>query len=672
MQRCYKRDLQIVSSADTEARTYRSDYLHRHLQDCITCKSLENGQRIYDLITQNGLPLHVIISTTLLNMYLTCGSLEDACNVFDCMRVRDVVSWNMMIAGYSKNGLHKHAISLFWEMNRAGVRATKVTFVNVLLACVELKSLEDGMAIHASMKGVVDSDVFLDSTLVGMYAKCGCIEKGRNIFDEMQERDVVSWNVMIGVYAQSGKVEEAINLFGKMIKEAVQPDNVTFGSLLKACTTSASLHCGKEVHSYMAKCGLDTGIIFGSCLVDMYAKCGKIRDAGVVFNKLAMRDSVIYNVMIAGYAQEKLENDAFKLFSQMQGEHIKPDRVTFLCLLKACISLSSSELGKQVHLHIILNGYGLDTKVMNTVIDMYAKCGCMVHARQVFDKLPKDNVVTWTAMIAGFVQHRQFEEAFKLFWQMQAESFQPNEVAFVLVLKACAHKGALEQGRQIHDLIQKTGFQSNILVDSTLIDMYCKCGAVKLARQVFDGMPRQDVVSWTAMITGYAQHGHGKEALEVAKKMLAEGLKPERITSMVILSACNHMGLVEDALSFFYSMSQTYGLVPSTEHYACMVDLLGRAGHLDKVDDLLKQMPRQPNAMAWTASLGACGLHGNVELARRVSESLHIVEPQNTAAFVLLSNLCAKSSTEDGQQLVRLMGNGGVVEEAEFCRAGQL
>lgn len=662
IQRCYRRDLsQIASSADSQSLTY----LHRLLQDCIACRSLEKGKQIYDHLMQSGLPLDVVVSSTLVNVYVTCGSLEDACKVFERMHERDVVSWNMMIAGYSKCGLHNEAIALFWEMNRAGVKPTKITFVNVLKACTESKSLEDGMAIHTNMKSEMNSDVFLDSALVGMYAKCGCVEKGRQVFDEMQERDVVSWNVMIGVYAQSGKVEEAISLFDQMQKGAVQPDNVTFACLLKACTNSASLHCGQEVHIYMVKCGIDTGIIFGSCFVDMYAKCGRIRDARVVFDKLANRDAVIYNVMIAGYAQERLGNEAFKLLSQMQGERLKPDRVTFLCLLKACISLSSLELGKQVHLHIILNGYGLDTKVMNTVIDMYAKCGGIVQARQVFDKLPRDNVVTWTAMIAGYVQHRQFEEVFKLFWQMQAESLQPNEAAYVIVLKACAHIGALEQGRQIHRLIQKTGFQSTILVDSTLIDMYCKSGSVKLARQVFDDMPKQDTISWTAMVTGYAQHGHGKEALKIAKKMLAEGFKPDRITSMVILSACNHIGLVDDALSFFYSMTQDYGIVPAAEHYACMVDLLGRAGHLDKVDDLLKKMPRQPNAMAWTASLGACGLHGNMELARHASECLHSVEPQNTAAFVLLSNMCAKSSAEDGQGMRALTKNRGVKEEAE-------
>eukprot|EP00250_Pteridium_aquilinum_P017750 c23767_g3_i1 orf=615-2390(+) len=569
-----RRELQSLDFSDSEALHHRSQNFHRLLQDCIARKSLENGKQIHDQIMQSGYQLDVVISSTLVNMYINCGSFEDACNVFEHMHVRDIVSWNVMIAGYSKCGLHKEAITLFWEMTRAGVKPTKITFVHVLKACTESESLEDGMAVHAAMKGEVNSDVFLDSTLIGMYARCGSIQKGREVFDEMQERDGVSWNVMIGGYAQSGDVEEAMSLFEQMQKEAVWPDNVTFGGLLKACTNSTSLDCGQEVHSYMVKCGIDTGIIFGSCLVDMYAKCGKIRDARVVFDKLTNRDVVIYNVMIAGYAQDRLGNEAFKLLCQMQDEHMKPDRVTFLCLLKACISLSSLELGKKVHSHIIVHGYGLDTKVMNTVIDMYAKCGGMAQARQVFDKLPRDNVVTWTAMISGYVQHRQFEEAFKLFWQMQAESLQPNEAAYVLVLKACAHMGALEQGRLIQALIQKTGFQSTILVDSTLIDMYCKCGSVKLARQVFDHMPKQDVISWTAMITGYAQHGHGKEALQIAKKMLAEGFKPDRITSMVILSACNHIGLVDDALSFFYSMTQDYGIVPTAEHYACMVDLL--------------------------------------------------------------------------------------------------
>ncbi|MCO5591054.1 hypothetical protein L7F22_045030 [Adiantum nelumboides] len=633
-----------INNVDSESVRFN---LLRTLKNCITEKSVDHGRKIHDEIVQSGLLLDIVVSNTLLNMYIKCGSFADACKLFERLHERDIASWNLIIAGYTNCGRHKEAITHFWDMNRAGVKPSKITFASVLKACTESESLEDGKAIHAAVKDEINADIFLDSAIIGMYAKCGYIEKGRLLFDEMQKRDVVSWNVMIGVYAQSRKVKEAICLFEQMQKEAIPPDNVTFGNLLKACTNAASLELGQEMHSYMVKCGAYSSLMFGSSLVDMYAKCGSIRDAQTVFDKLSTRDVVIYNVMIAGYAEARLGDEAFKLLSQMENEPLKPDRVTFLCLLKACIGLSSLKLGKRVHVHIIVHGYGLDIKVMNTMINMYTKCGGIAQARQVFDVVPKEDVITWTVIIACYVHDRQFDEAFKLFWQMQAENLQPNEATYVIVLKACAQKGALEQGQDIHELIRKTGFQSTILVDSALLDMYCKCGSVKLARQVFDCMPKHDAVSWTSMLTGYAQHGHGLEALQIAKKMLAEDFKLDRITALAVLSACNHMGQVDDALFFFSSMIRDHGIVPSAEHYSCMVDLLGRAGHLDKVDRLLQKMPRQPDAKAWTASLGACGVHGNMELAKHVSESLCSVEPQSTAAFVLLSNMCARSTMEE-------------------------
>ncbi|KAI5058850.1 hypothetical protein GOP47_0027020 [Adiantum capillus-veneris] len=617
------------------------------LRNCIAQKSVDHGRQIHDEILQSGLLFDVVVSNTLLNMYIRCGSFEDAYKLFECLHERDIASWNLIIEGYNKCGRHKEAIAHFWDMNRAGVKPSKITFLSVLKACTEVESLEDGKAVHAAVRDEMNSDVFVESAIIGMYAKCGCIQKGRQLFDEMQERDVVSWNVMIGVYGQIGKVKEVSSLFQQMQKEGIPPDNVTFGNLLKACTNAASLDLGQEMHSYMVKCGVYSSLMFGSSLVDMYAKCGSIRDARVVFDKLSSRDVVIYNVMISGYAEARLGDEAFKLLFQMEDEHMKPDRVTFLCLLKACIGLSSVELGKQVHVHAIVHGYGLDMKVMNTMIDMYAKCGGIAQARQVFDGLPKDDVVTWTAMISCYVHHRQFDEAFKLFWQMQAEKLQLNEAAYVIVLKACAQTGALEQGREIHELIRETGFQTTILVESALIDMYCKCGSVDLAHRTFNHMPKHDIVSWTSMLTGYAQHGHGLEALQIAKKMLAEGYKLGRITTLAVLSALNYMGQFDYALSFFCSMTRDHGIVPSGEHYACMVDLLGRAGHLDKVDLLLQNMPCQPDAKVWTASLGACGVHGNMELAKLISESLCTVEPQSTAAFVLLSNMCARSTMEE-------------------------
>uniref|UniRef100_UPI0040747504 Synthetic PPR-DYW protein n=1 Tax=synthetic construct TaxID=32630 RepID=UPI0040747504 len=475
---------------------------------------------------------------------------------------------------------------------------------------------------------------------------------------------VFSWNSKIRGYARNGQPEEALSLYSQMRRSGIKPDNYTFPFVLKACASLSSLKEGKQIHGHVIKSGFESDVYVQSALIDMYAKCGELEDARKVFDEMPERNVVSWNAMISGYAQNGQSEEALELFREMQQEGIKPSEFTFCSVLSACASLGSLEMGKQIHGYVIKSGFESIVFVGNALIDMYAKCGSIEDARKVFDEMPERTVVSWTAMISGYAQNGQSEEALELFREMQREGVKPDEVTLPSVLSACANLGALEQGKQIHAYVIKSGFESDVFVGSALIDMYAKCGSIEDARKVFDKMPERDVVSWNAMIAAYAQHGHGKEALQLFQQMQQEGVKPSEVTFTSILSACSHAGLVDEGHHYFESMSPDYGITPRVEHYGCMVDLLGRAGRLDEAEDLIKSMPFQPNVVVWGTLLGACRVHGDVERGERAAERILELDPESAAPYVLLSNIYAAAGRWDEAAKVRkLMKERGVKKE---------
>ncbi|KAJ7528005.1 hypothetical protein O6H91_16G079900 [Diphasiastrum complanatum] len=564
------------------------------LKACASLAALEQGKQLHSEIIRRGFQLDVVVGSTLVDMYAKCGCTEDARELFNNMSERDVVSWTAMIAGYAKNGLGKEALALYEQMKQEGMQPNNVTFVFLLKACANLAALEQGKQLHSEIIKVgFQSDVVVGSTLVDMYAKCGCTEDARKLFDNMSEPDVVSWTAMIAGYAHNGLGKEALALYEQMKQEGVQPDNVTFVLLLKACASLAALEQGKQLHSEIIKRGFQSDVVVGNTLVDMYAKCGCTEDAQELFDSMSERDVFSWNAMIAGYAQNGLGKEALALYEQMKQEGMQPNNVTFVLLLNTCASLAALEQGRQLHSEIIKRGFQSDVVVGNTLVDMYAKCGCTEDAQELFNNMSERDVVSWNSIIAGYAQNGLGKEALALYEQMKQEGMQPNNVTFVLLLNACASLAALEQGKHLHSEIIKRGLQSDVVVGNTLVDMYAKCGCTKDARELFDNMSERDLVSWNAMIAGYAQNGLGMEALALFEQMQREGTKPNEVTYVSVLSACAHSGLVDQGRYVFDSMCKTHGVTPTKEHYACMVDLLGRAGCLAEAELFINKMPIQ-------------------------------------------------------------------------------
>jgi pentatricopeptide repeat protein len=453
--------------------------------------------------------------------------------------------------------------------------------------------------------------------------------------------DSFSWNRKLARCVNAGQHEKTMELFQQMQEEGMSPNRFTFVPVLKACTSLRAIEKGRRAHEQIIQLGCASDVFVGSSLVDMYAKCGSIEDARRVFDSMPSHDLVSWNAIIVGHVKCGQGQMALELFQRMQQEGVQPDAMTFVGVLNACASAFALQEGRRTHEQILQRGFESDVFVGSSLVDMYAKCGSMENATRVFSKMPSRNVVSWNVMISGLVKCGQGHKALELFQQMHQEGVEPSSVTFVGVLNACASVMALEEGRHVHQQIVKSGCESNIFVGSSLVDMYAKCGSMEEACKVFNKMPLRNVVSWNAILGGFAMHGHGKEALEHFKQMQAEGVRPDNTTFVCLLSACSHAGLVDEGLCCFESMSTDCMTSARLEHYTCMVDLLGHAGRLHEAEAIIKTMPYKPDAAVWKALLDACRVHGNMEMGERIAKQVLKVDPGNAASYVLLSNIYA-------------------------------
>ncbi len=449
----------------------------------------------------------------------------------------DRFSWNMRLARYSKAGQHDKTIVLFQEMQQKGMTPNTFTFVPVLNACASLRALEEGRQVHEQIiQSGCEGDAFVGCSLVDMYAKCGSMEDAHRVFNKMPSRDVVTWNAMILGHGKCAQGQKALELFSQMQQEGVKPDSVTFVGVVNACASWVALEEGRCAHEQIIQSGWDSDVFVGNSLVDMYAKCGSMEDAQRVFNKMPSRNVVTWNAMILGHVKCRQGQKSLELFRQMQQEGVQPDSVTFVGVVNACASLVALEEGRSAHEQIIQSGWDLDVFVGSSLVDMYAKCGSMDDAQRVFMKIPSRDVVTWTSMILGRVKGGQGQKALELFQQMQKEGVQADSVTFVGVLNACASIAALEEGRCIHEQIIESGWDSDVFVGSSLVDMYAKCGSLEDAWRVFTKMPSRNVVTWNAIILGHVKCGQGQKALGIFQQMQQEDVQPDSVTFMGVVN----------------------------------------------------------------------------------------------------------------------------------------
>ncbi|KAK3200149.1 hypothetical protein Dsin_023564 [Dipteronia sinensis] len=404
-----------------------------------------------------------------------------------------------------------------------------------------------------------------------------------------------------------------------------------------------------------------------------------------LFLRLQNRTTFIWNTMIRGFTENNQSFNAITVYKSMLDTYFPPNNYTFSFVLRACANLPDLFIGLQCHGQVIKYGWESYDFVLNGLVNLYATCNCMdsarrlfdmsvvnrdvitwtslitgyvrsrqvAIARQLFDQMPEKNVVSWSAMISGYVQVGMFEEALELFNGMQTCGVRPNQAGIIGALTACAFLGALDQGRWIHAYVERNKMELDRVLGTALIDMYAKCGCIETARSVFDNMSNRDVFAFTSLISGLANHGQSRSAIELFVRMQNEGVAPNEVTFICILSACSRMGLVDQGLRIFNSMSEMYEIEPGVQHYGCLVDLLGRAGMLEEAKKVVREMPMEPDSYVLGALLNACRVHGDVELGKETVESLVERSLDHGGVHVLLSNMYASANQWDGVVKVR-------------------
>ncbi|KAG6531434.1 pentatricopeptide repeat-containing protein At2g03380, mitochondrial-like [Zingiber officinale] len=629
-----------------------------------SCTDTLTLSKIHGFILVHGLNNHLPCQTKLFSCYASLADLESARKVFDRIPDPDLYSWKVLFRGFILNEQYREAIWYYSQMRCRFCGHDNIIFSRVLKACIELLDLDEGKKLHGHIIKVGDPDCFVLNNLIDMYAKCGDMDSSRRLFDGTQDRNAISWATVISGYAHNDCGAEALRFFNHMQRSNNELDEYTVVSLLTSCSVIGALHQGKWVHGCAIKLGMCTNPFVGSALVDMYAKRGDITDARYVFDEFKNMDAISWTAMIVGYTQRNYPQDALKLFSDKKWMVLVPNSVTISSILSAAAQLRDMKLGSSIHSLGLKLGVEKCLVVMNALIDMYAKCCMLFEANSIFKGVHCKDIVTWNAMVAGHSQNHQGVEALSLFNTMRSEGCSPDAVTVVCAISSCISLGDFLLGSCFHAYSIMFGFLTNIHVGTALLNFYNKYGDVKLANRIFHEMIERNTVTWCAMLGGYGMQGDYAGSVDIFKKMLKEDLQPNDATFTTILSLCSHTGMVDAGREYFNSMSEHYKIAPSMKHYACMVDMLARAGRLEEAQEFIDRMPIQADTNVWGALLHGCRMHWRFELGEVVVRRMMTLLPNRPDYYVLMSNLYASEGRWDEALKVRkLMEEMGLVKQ---------
>ncbi|KAJ7965461.1 Pentatricopeptide repeat-containing protein [Quillaja saponaria] len=655
--------------------------LARSLSFCSTHQLIHQGRQLHLLFLKTGiLNSTLTIGNRLLQMYSRCGSISDACQLFEEMSQRNSFSWSTLIEGYMKLGNKEKSLELFNSMPQKNDYSWTV--------------------------------------IISGFTKAGEIEVAQNLFNGMLRKNEVVWNSMIHAYARNGQPKKAVKLFKDLNSdplEIMHRDTFILATVLGACTDLVAIDCGKQIHARIlideveidsvlcsalinlyGKCGdLDSAVhlidimkepddFSISALISGFVNCGRMHDARKIFDSQRNPCSVIWNSIISGYISNSEELEAITLFNKMRRIGVQVAISNIASILSAGSSLGILEYVEQIHVHAskigvtddiivassLVDAYAksgshedacklfselkdYDTILLNTMINVYSNCGRVDDAKRIFKIIPSKTLISWNSMLVSYSQNGYPVEAIDLFCQMNNLDLRTDKFSLASVISACASLSSLELGEQLFGRATIVGLESDPIIATSLVDLYCKCGFVDKGHKIFDRMMKFDEVSWNTMLIGYATNGYGTEALSLFDEMRHAGVRPSNISFTGILSACNHCGLVEEGQKWFHTMKSDYHIDPGIEHFSCMVDLFARAGCLEEAINLIQEMPFEADASMWSSVLRGCISHGNKILGEKAAKRIMVLEPGNPGAFVQLSNIFATSSDWQGSEQVR-------------------
>ncbi|KAK9076587.1 hypothetical protein SSX86_004921 [Deinandra increscens subsp. villosa] len=519
------------------------------------------------------------------------------------------------------------------------------------LESCSIATLNQFNQIHAQL---IVSGLFQHSLAASRVMKKLCSSQSTvyhavNLFHALDEPDSFICNTILRGLVNSNDPVMALDFYRQqMVNKLVPANHYTFPLLVKICTELGIVREGEKAHTRVLKEGFELDLYVRNALIHMYAVCGRIKDAQKVFDLSFEADIVTWNSMIDGYVKNGMVGAARQLFDEM------PERDVFSW---NSMIAGYGWIGEMVAAQELFDRMPCrDIVSWNCLVDGYAKMGDGVLARKFFEWMPCRNVVSWNTLLGLYVRSKNYEECLALFDDMLEQVVKPNEATVMSVLTACAHLGRLDKGEWVHSYIKSNkNIVIDVLLSTALLTMYAKCGAMDMAKQVFDEMPERTIVSWNSLIMGYGMHGHGEKALEMFLELEKSDLVPNDATFVCILSACTHAGLVLEGWWYFDLMQRVYMIEPKAEHYGCMVDLLSRAGLMNDSMDMIKNTPSATGPALWGALLSACRTHSNLELGEMVAKRLIELEPNDVGPYVLLSNIYANAERWDDVENVREM-----------------
>ncbi|KAH7414659.1 hypothetical protein KP509_14G004700 [Ceratopteris richardii] len=477
-------------------------------------------------------------------------------------------------------------------------------------ACCDAILQNQGMSLHACISNMqTEFDVTLGNTLIAMYAKSRRLEDAIKILEQMPKQDIVSWNVLLSAYVQHGSGCDAFVMYGKLQKQRLEPDEVTFISLLQACACTEALSKGSVIHLHILECSFESTLFINNALIDMYGKCGSMRDALAVFTSVAQHDVITWNTLIACYILHKEYSKALEAYTKMQEDGTEPDDVTFVSMLQVCSSLMLLVYGMLIHACIILAGINMDIYVNSCLFEMYVKCESFEDGDFVRGSSQRKDTTISNLTPTMNSMGSQDEELTSFLLQ---ESLAGSVNGCCKLLKACSIMNALDIGRHVHCNVVETVCDFDMQVGNALVDMYAKCGSIQDAYSVLCKMQKRDAVTWTTLISGSGHYMDYQFAVQCYEEMVKEGIDPVETTYVCLLTACSRAGEWKEGCRYFESMMKQHELTPISDHFYCMIDLFGRSGKLIEADDILQTIPLScPGVVAYRTFLNHCKSHKN-------------------------------------------------------------
>lgn len=573
------------------------------------------------------------MATKLVQMYSHCDDLASARKLFDKMPHRNVFAWTAMLAFYSRHGMPRECLSVYGAMRMRGdVAPDNYIFPKVFRACAQSSCLHAGLLVH---KDLIASGATLSlevwNSLIDMYSKCEDVGRARRAFEVMAQRDVSTWNSMMSVYVWNGLPSLALELLGSMRMGGFEPDAVTWNTLM-----------------------------------DAYCRMGCCHEARKIFEQMKEPGVIAFTTLISGYSRVGNHEAALEVFRGIMNRGVSlPDLDSLSSVLVSCWHLQALSNGQEVHAYGIKtdSGFGLSSfydSAGAALVRMYAKCGRILYARGVFGLMNQCSVVTWNAMISGFVDLKDGHGALECLREMRRIGVEINHITISAALPICD----LKSGKEVHAYMRRNSLEDLIALGwNALIHMYSKCGCIGAAYSVFSNMVAPDLVSWNTMIHGLGMHGLGVAAIELLQEMVSSGLRPDQVTFTSILSACSHSGLVDEGLKLFKTMTEDHGVAPKMEHFACVVDMLARAGRLEDAVQFVKGMPMEADKSIWGTLLAASRDQQSVVVGKLSAECLFRLEPEHAGNYVTLASIYANAGRWDDAVGVRkLMEGRGLVK----------